>query len=74
LAARRAGIKTFVLPKKNESDLQEIPKRLRQDLEFVLVERMPEILDVVLLPLPGPTQKRKRAKPTPLPASAVPPA
>jgi ATP-dependent Lon protease len=49
LAARRAGIKTFVLPQKNERDLEEIPKKLRQDLNFVLVKRMEEVLDVVLM-------------------------
>ncbi len=50
LAARRAGIKTFILPRKNESDLQEIPKRLRQDLEFVLVNRVDEVLKMALRP------------------------
>ncbi|MFO7683874.1 MAG: endopeptidase La [Chloroflexota bacterium] len=50
LAARRSGIKTFVLPYKNERDLDEIPKRLRQDVKFVLVKRMEEVLDVVLAP------------------------
>lgn len=49
LAARRAGIKTFVLPHKNERDLEEIPKKLRQDLNFVLVKRMEDVLDVVLM-------------------------
>jgi ATP-dependent Lon protease len=49
LAARRAGIKTFVLPQKNERDLEEIPKKLRQDMKFVLVKRMRDVLDVVLL-------------------------
>ncbi len=48
LAARRAGIKTFVLPRKNESDLQEIPKRLRDDIEFVLVDKADEVLAVAL--------------------------
>jgi ATP-dependent Lon protease len=75
LAARRVGVKTFILPKKNESDLQDIPRKLRQDLEFVIVERMSEILDVILLsPVKKPAKRRKRAKPAPLPASAVPPA
>ena len=44
LAARRAGIKTFILPRKNESDLETIPERLRQDLQFVLVDRMSDVL------------------------------
>jgi ATP-dependent Lon protease len=75
LAARRVGVKTFILPKKNESDLQEIPRKLRQDLEFVKVERMNEVLDATLLPpVKKLAKRRKRAKPAPLPASAVPPA
>jgi ATP-dependent Lon protease len=75
LAARRVGIRQFILPKKNENDLSEIPKKLRQDLDFVFVERMHEILDVVLLPGPAPKkQRRKRSKPATLPAPAVPPA
>jgi ATP-dependent Lon protease len=49
LAARRAGIKTFVMPQKNERDLEEIPKKLRQDMEFVLVKRMEDVLEVALM-------------------------
>jgi ATP-dependent Lon protease len=50
LASRRAGIKSFILPRKNESDLQEIPKKLRQALHFVFVDRVSEVLDIALLP------------------------
>jgi ATP-dependent Lon protease len=49
LAARRAGVKTFILPRKNESDLQTIPEKLRQDLEFVLVDRADEVLANALI-------------------------
>ena len=75
LAARRVGIKTFILPSKNETDLNDIPKKLRQDMEFVKIDRMHELLDVVLLP-PAPVRKKKRkpAKPTPQPRASVPPA
>jgi ATP-dependent Lon protease len=59
LAAHRAGLKTVVLPKKNEKDLQEIPRRVRKDLEFIFVERMDELLPVALMP-PPPTRQRKR--------------
>jgi ATP-dependent Lon protease len=56
LAARRAGITTFVLPRKNKSDLQEIPKKLRQDIDFILVDHIDEVLEVALLPpLPAET-------------------
>ncbi len=34
---------------KNERDLEEIPEKLRQDLNFVLVKRMEDVLDVVLM-------------------------
>jgi ATP-dependent Lon protease len=74
LAARRAGIKTFMLPSKNVNDLEDIPKKLRQDLEFVQVNRMHEVLDIALLPPAPKTAKRKRAKPAALPAPVVPPA
>jgi ATP-dependent Lon protease len=55
LAARRAGIKTFILPHKNERDLLDIPKKLRQDLTFVLAERVDQVLEAALLPAPEPT-------------------
>ena len=49
LAARRAGITTFILPEKNRGDLSDIPARLRKDMEFVLVKRVDEVLDVALM-------------------------
>jgi ATP-dependent Lon protease len=48
LAAHRAGLKTVVLPKKNEKDLQEIPRKVRRDLNFIFVDRMDEVLPVAL--------------------------
>jgi ATP-dependent Lon protease len=48
LAAHRAGIKTFILPKRNKKDLDEVPQEIVQALRFVLVERMDEVLEVAL--------------------------
>jgi ATP-dependent Lon protease len=48
LAAHRAGIKTFILPKRNKKDLDDVPQEILQALRFVLVERMDEVLDVAL--------------------------
>jgi len=48
LAARRGGVRTVVLPKKNENDLQEIPEALRQDMNFVLAETIDDVLAVAL--------------------------
>ncbi len=53
LAARRAGIRTFILPRKNERDLLEIPKHLRQDIKFVLVDRIDDVVKVALRPAAG---------------------
>jgi len=40
LAAHRAGIKTLILPKWNEKDLQDIPKKVLKDIEFHFPEKM----------------------------------
>ncbi|MBI4856123.1 MAG: endopeptidase La, partial [Acetobacterium woodii] len=48
LAARRAGIKTVILPKRNETDLEDIPEELRKDLKFVFVENVDEVLKAAL--------------------------
>ncbi|WP_374685550.1 endopeptidase La [Promineifilum sp.] len=53
LAARRAGVHTFILPGKNERDLLEIPEKLREDVEFIFADRLEQILDVALLPPQG---------------------
>ncbi|MDY6906768.1 MAG: endopeptidase La [Chloroflexota bacterium] len=47
LAAHRAGIKKVVLPRDNEKDLEEVPQQVKDELEFVFVERIDEVLDVV---------------------------
>jgi ATP-dependent Lon protease len=46
LAAHRAGIKTFVLPKRNEKDLTEVPTSVLRDLRFVFAGDMADVLKV----------------------------
>ncbi|MBK7217876.1 MAG: endopeptidase La [Candidatus Promineofilum sp.] len=53
LAARRAGVKTFILPRKNERDLLDIPEHLRRDVAFVLVDRIEQVIEAALLPAPS---------------------
>jgi ATP-dependent Lon protease len=48
LAAHRAGLKTVILPKRNERDLDELPQEVRDELKIVLVERIDEALGVAL--------------------------
>jgi ATP-dependent Lon protease len=49
LAAVRAGIKTIVIPDRNEKDLDEIPKPLRRKLRWVAANNMSEVLKIALL-------------------------
>jgi ATP-dependent Lon protease len=63
LAAHRAGITVMILPKKNEKDLGEVPKKARNDLKLVLVERMEEVLGEALLPPAAKGRARSRPKP-----------
>jgi ATP-dependent Lon protease len=46
LAAQRAGVKTFVLPRENEPDLADLPDEAREELSFVLADAVEEVLDV----------------------------
>ncbi len=48
LAAHRAGIKTVVLPQKNQKDKPDIPEEILNDVNLVFVRRMNEALDAAL--------------------------
>ena len=50
LAAHRTGVKTLILPKHNEIDLDELPDEVREDMEFILVEDVQEVLEHALAP------------------------
>lgn len=49
LAAHRAGIYNILLPKENESDLQDLPKEIRDEMTFTLAEDMKQVLDIALV-------------------------
>ncbi|MDP2632531.1 MAG: endopeptidase La, partial [Candidatus Curtissbacteria bacterium] len=60
LAAHRAGLTTVILPKSNAKDLEEIPKNVKKDLQFIFAEHMDEVLKVALtkaLPKEKPTKE-----------------
>jgi ATP-dependent Lon protease len=48
LAGMRAGIKTIILPKKNEKDLEEIPEHIRKQMNFKFIQRMDEAIALAL--------------------------
>ncbi|MFD5022808.1 endopeptidase La [Paenibacillus sp. NPDC058367] len=49
LAAHRAGYKKILLPKENERDLKEIPESVRNDVEFIPVSNMDQVLHHALV-------------------------
>jgi ATP-dependent Lon protease len=48
LAARRAGIKTIILPRRNERDLEDIQPEVRKELEMVYVDTVDEVITAAL--------------------------
>lgn len=48
LAGHRAGLKTIILPRRNEKDLEDLPDEVRKEIEFVLVDHIDEALDAAL--------------------------
>jgi ATP-dependent Lon protease len=50
LAARRAGVRTVIFPKKNKEHLADIPDDVRKEMTLVLVEDIREVWDVALPP------------------------
>jgi ATP-dependent Lon protease len=48
LAARRAGINRLILPHGNRKDLREVPDHVRQEMQFHFVERVEEVLSLVI--------------------------
>ncbi|MBI4477324.1 MAG: endopeptidase La [Acidobacteria bacterium] len=48
LAARRQGLKTFILPERNSPDLADLPEEVRHDMDFVPVSTLEEVLKVAL--------------------------
>jgi ATP-dependent Lon protease len=48
LAAHRAGLKVILLPEKNKKDLVEVPKKVIEDLNIILVRHMDDVLKVAL--------------------------
>lgn len=59
LAAHRAGLKTIILPKRNELDVEDVPEEVRKALTFVYAE---SVNDVLKAALEKPAKSSKRSK------------
>jgi ATP-dependent Lon protease len=56
LAAHRAGLTTVILPRRNERDLDDVPDEIRNAMQFILVDRIDEAINI------GLTQSENSAK------------
>ncbi len=59
LAARRAKIKTVILPAPNRRDLEDMPKEVLEDLNFIFVENVLEVFRHILREKVVPIEKSK---------------
>lgn len=48
LAARRAGVTTVIVPQRNEKDLEDVPPKVREEMQFRFVESIDEVLEHAL--------------------------
>ncbi len=66
LAARRAKLKTVILPEPNKRDLEDLPQEVRDDLTFIFVENVEQVFDFALRPStlskPKPAGKAAKAR------------
>ncbi len=65
LAAHRAGLRTVILPARNEKDLDDVPAEIRKQVKFVLAATVPDVLAAALVP----ARKTGRRKPARRPNS-----
>ena len=52
LAAHRAGIKRVLLPERNRKDMVDVPPQVKEEIEFIHIKRMDEILQYALTEMP----------------------
>ncbi len=53
LAAHRMGIRKVIIPRRNEKDLEEVPAKEKGELEFIFVDSMDEVLNIVISSSPS---------------------
>jgi ATP-dependent Lon protease len=54
IAAHRSGLKTIIIPKANEKDIEDVPEEVRQELKIITVEEYEEAWKIIF------TKKRKK--------------
>jgi ATP-dependent Lon protease len=74
LAAKRAGIRQVIVPKRNEKDFPDIPDEVKQTVKFHFVENIDQVLQIALDAAKTPkTVKPPKVEKKPLPRKTTPP-
>ncbi len=62
LAAHRSGLKTVILPKRNEADLEDLPKEVRKGMNFVFVDTVDQVISNALDPASNNSSQKSKPK------------
>ena len=65
LAAKRMGIKTVIIPHRNKKDLEDLPKYVKEGMNFVLAETMDDVLKIAVGHGKNEASKNRRTKTSP---------
>ncbi|MCL4457859.1 MAG: endopeptidase La [Nitrospirae bacterium] len=65
LAAKRMGIKTVIIPHRNKKDLEDLPKYVKEGMNFILAETMDDVLKIAVGNGKNETSKNRRTKTSP---------
>jgi ATP-dependent Lon protease len=60
LAAHRSGLRTIILPTRNQKDLIDVPKRARSELKLIPVEHMDQVIEIALAGAPKVSKARPK--------------
>jgi ATP-dependent Lon protease len=71
VAGHTAGLKTIILPKENEKDMEELPKNVQKGIKFVFANKVEDVLKVAMLqwPIKKKFDMKKTLDPAPMIAS-----
>lgn len=61
LAAHRAGLKTVILPARNEKDLDDLPDEVRKEMHFVPADTVMDVFEAALEPAPAAAQEEEKS-------------